>query len=71
MKKKKIQLDLAEAKLAYKVIFDRLSQNTDLSENDLENLTKIEKILNRNIEFKQRFVKKKIAFKICNFYYLK
>jgi hypothetical protein len=29
---------LAEAKLAYKVIFDRLSQNKDLSENDLDTL---------------------------------
>ncbi len=56
MKKKKIQLDLAEAKLAYKVIFDRLSQNTDLSENDLENLIKIEKTLNRNIEFETKTI---------------
>ncbi len=62
---------LAEAKLAYKVIFDRLSQNKDFSENDLETLTKIEKILKRNIEFKQRLFLKKITFKIFNFYYLK
>jgi hypothetical protein len=48
---------LAEAKLAYKGIFDKLSQNKDFSENDLEALTKIEKILNRNIEFKQKNIK--------------
>ena len=41
---------LAEAKLAYKVIFDRLSQSKDFSENDLEALTKIENSLNRNID---------------------
>jgi hypothetical protein len=40
---------LAEAKLAYKVIFDRLSQSKDFSENDLEALTKIENSLNKNI----------------------
>jgi len=48
---------LAEAKLAYKVIFGKLSQNKDFNENDLEALTKIEKILNRNIEFKQKNIK--------------
>jgi len=41
---------LAEAKLAYKVIFDRLSQSKDFSKNDLEALTKIENSLNKNIE---------------------
>jgi len=44
----------AEAKLAYKVIFDRLSQSKDFSENDLEALAKIENSLNKNIEFKQK-----------------
>jgi hypothetical protein len=48
---------LAEAKLAYKVTFDRLSQNKDFSENDLEALTKIESSLNRNIEFQQKNTK--------------
>ena len=65
----------AEAKLAYKVIFDRLSQSKDFSENDLEALTIIENSLNKNIEFKQKNIKdyfwKKLSFKFINFYYLK
>jgi hypothetical protein len=40
---------LAEAKLAYKDIFDRLSQSKDFSENDLEALTKIENSLNKHV----------------------
>ena len=48
---------LAEAKLAYKVIFDRLSQSKDFSENDLEALTIIENSLNKNIEFKKKNIK--------------
>jgi len=62
---------LAEDKSAYKVTFDRLSQNKDFSENDLEALTKIKKILNRNIEFKQKNIKVYSKNKILNFYYLK
>jgi len=44
MKKKK-------AKFAYKVIFERLSQKWS------KMMMKIEKILNRNIEFKQKNIK--------------
>jgi len=49
----------------YKVIFDRLSQSKDFSENDLEALTKIEKILN-----KKNYHLKFLLFKIniINFY---
>ena len=48
---------LAEAKLAYKVIYDRLSQSKYFSENELEVLKKLENILNRNIELKQKNIK--------------
>jgi hypothetical protein len=48
---------LAEAKLAFKIVFDRLSQSKDFSENDLDALTTIENSLNKNIEFKQKNIK--------------
>ena len=43
--------------VAFKIVFDRLSQSKDFSENDLDALTTIENSLNKNIEFKQTNIK--------------
>ena len=45
---------LGEAKSAYEIIYDRLSQSKDFDEEGLEILLKVENLLNKKIELKQK-----------------
>jgi hypothetical protein len=45
---------LAEAKSAYEIIYDRLSQSKDFDEEGLEILLKVETLLNKKIELKKK-----------------
>jgi len=51
---KKRMSTLAEAKSAYEIIYDRLSQTKDFDEEGLEILLKVENLLNKKIELKQK-----------------
>jgi hypothetical protein len=45
---------LAEAKSAYEIIYDRLSQSKDFDEEGIEILLKLENLLNKKTELKQK-----------------
>ena len=49
MKQKKRIPTLAEAKSAYEIIYDRLSQSKDFDEESLEILLKVENLFNKKI----------------------